>query len=79
MPKNNMSVNLIKLDCDHKLATMKIAFVFIFFAAGFGFNVHATMPVVAIHDSELTRALETMPATGLTPTGSGTTGSGLSR
>ena len=33
-----------------------------------------TQPVVAIHDSELTRALETMPATGATPTGAGYTG-----
>ena len=33
-----------------------------------------TQPIVAIHDSELTRALETMPASGATPTGSGTTG-----
>src|ERR1700733_8641566 len=33
-----------------------------------------TQPMVAIHDSELTRALETMPASGATPTGSGTTG-----
>ena len=37
-------------------------------------TTHATLPVVAIHDSELTRALETMPATGSTPTGPGTTG-----
>ncbi len=35
--------------------------------------VHATQPVVAIHDSELTRALESMPAAGATPTGAGTT------
>jgi len=34
-------------------------------------TAHATLPVVAIHDSELTRALETMPATGSTPTGPG--------
>jgi len=34
----------------------------------------ATQPVVAVHDSELTRALESTPATGATPTGSGTTG-----
>jgi hypothetical protein len=33
-----------------------------------------TLPTVAIHDSELTRALETMPASGSTPTGSGATG-----
>src|SRR5512140_485094 len=32
-----------------------------------------TQPVVAIHDSELTRALETMPATNATPRGAGTT------
>ena len=31
-------------------------------------------PVVAIQDSELTRALETMPASGATPTGAGYTG-----
>jgi hypothetical protein len=33
-----------------------------------------TQPLVAIHDSELTRALESMPASGATPTGPGTTG-----
>ena len=32
-----------------------------------------TQPIVAIHDSELTRALENMPATDSTPTGPGTT------
>jgi hypothetical protein len=32
------------------------------------------VPVVAIHDSEFTRALQNMPATGATPTGAGTTG-----
>jgi hypothetical protein len=31
-------------------------------------------PMVAIHDSELTRALESIPASGATPTGPGTTG-----
>ena len=31
-------------------------------------------PVVAVHDSELTRALETMPAVAPTPIGPGTTG-----
>lgn len=30
-----------------------------------------TLPIVAIHDSELTRALASMPATGSTPTGPG--------
>jgi hypothetical protein len=33
-----------------------------------------TLPLVAIHDSEYTRALEQMPATGATPTGAGFTG-----
>ncbi len=33
-----------------------------------------TQPLVAIHDSELTRALESMPAVSPTPTGAGTTG-----
>jgi hypothetical protein len=37
-------------------------------------QAQAALPLVAIHDSELTRALETMPATGATPTGPGTTG-----
>jgi hypothetical protein len=35
---------------------------------------HAGGPVVAIHDSELTRALETLNASAPTPAGSGTTG-----
>ena len=34
----------------------------------------AAQPVVAIHVSELTQALETMPAVPPTPTGPGTTG-----
>ena len=34
----------------------------------------AQQPVVAIHISELTQALETMPAVAPTPSGSGTTG-----
>jgi hypothetical protein len=38
-----------------------------------GGGVPSRLPVVAIHDSELTRALETMPASGATPTGLGTT------
>src|SRR5262245_26237006 len=37
-------------------------------------DVQRPQPAVAIHDSELTRALETMPASVATPTGSGTTG-----
>jgi len=37
-------------------------------------SAQAAEPVVAIHDSELTRALDSMPATGTTPSGTGTTG-----
>jgi Putative Ig domain len=37
-------------------------------------NGQDTQPLVAIHDSELTRALESIPASGTTPTGPGTTG-----
>jgi hypothetical protein len=37
-------------------------------------QAQAAVPIVAIHDSELTRALETMPANGATPAGPGTTG-----
>src|SRR5437762_820297 len=33
-----------------------------------------TLPLVAIHDSELTRSLETVAATPPTPSGAGTTG-----
>ena len=36
-------------------------------------HAQGTQPVVAIHDSELTRALESMPASGATPNGAGTT------
>src|SRR4029077_19477601 len=43
------------------------------FSAGISFG-QSTQPLVAIHDSELTRALETMAALGATPTGAGTTG-----
>src|SRR5438876_7328903 len=37
-------------------------------------NAQETQPIVAIHDSELTRALESIPATAPTPSGPGTTG-----
>ena len=36
--------------------------------------VHGTQPLVAIHDSECTRALENQNASGATPTGANTTG-----
>src|SRR5689334_20513990 len=37
-------------------------------------QTQGTQPLVAIHDSELTRALESIPATSPTPAGPGTTG-----
>src|SRR5689334_7672723 len=37
-------------------------------------KAQAAQPLVAIHDSELTRALETRPAAAPTPLGPGTTG-----
>jgi len=37
-------------------------------------RAQGTQPLVAVHDSELTRALEAMPATNGTPSGPGTTG-----
>src|SRR5882762_8544835 len=37
-------------------------------------NGQVTQPIVAIHDSELTRALESINASNATPTGPGTTG-----
>jgi hypothetical protein len=43
-------------------------------SASRGFGQQSTLPLVAIHDSEFTRALETMPASGGTPTGPGSTG-----
>jgi hypothetical protein len=53
------------------------ALIIVSFCAAFLVRVaqgQGTQPIVAIHDSELTRALESMPASGLTPQGSGTTG-----
>ena len=38
------------------------------------FAARASLPMVGIHDSELTRTLETLPASATTPTGAGTTG-----
>ena len=48
------------------------ALICIFSVAG-AIEAQVTQPIVAIHDSELTRALETMPAVAPTPTGPGTT------
>ncbi len=57
-----------------RFCTMKTLVTVCFCILGVMSAAHATLPVVAIHDSELTRALQTMPATGSTPTGPGTTG-----
>lgn len=45
-----------------------------FVLGGANLSAQNMQPVVAIHDSELTRALQTQPATGATPVGAGTTG-----
>jgi len=51
-----------------------VAAVFLCLACAGGLaQGQGTQPVVAIQDSEFTRALETMPASGATPTGTGTT------
>jgi VCBS repeat-containing protein len=42
--------------------------------AGVRLSAATTQPLVAVHDSEYTRALATMPATSGVPTGTGTTG-----
>ena len=53
----------------------RTGFVLILLLLGWPGRVRATQPVVAIHDSELTRALATLTATNTsTPTGPGTTG-----
>jgi len=51
-----------------------IKFMAVFIAVLASFTVQAALPLVAIHDSELTRALETLPASATTPHGDGTTG-----
>ena len=52
-----------------------VAQVFLaFFAALITLSLPAAQPVVAIHDSELTRAFETTPATNGTPNNASTTG-----
>ena len=66
----------------HKYLGVKMGFLWVkiltigFFCAFSwvcGVNGQGTQPLVAIHDSEYTRALESMPASGATPTGVGTT------
>src|ERR1051326_4322321 len=54
-----------------KAVVIAVSCVVCFALAG---NGQDTQPLVAIHDSELTRALEGMPASGATPTGPGMTG-----
>ena len=52
---------------------IKIAVV-IFAALALCTRVQAALPLVAVHDSELTRALASLPASATTPRGAGTTG-----
>jgi hypothetical protein len=53
---------------------MRVLFATIFCAASLAAFGQGMQPQVAIHDSELTRALESIPASSPTPTGPGTTG-----
>jgi len=53
---------------------MKALAAFLLWIIGTVPSVLGEAPVVAIHDSELTRALESIPASGPTPVGLGTTG-----
>ncbi len=50
-----------------------LAFSLAFVSAALQVRAQGTQPLVAVHDSELTRAFETMPSTPDTPTGFGTT------
>src|SRR5689334_13255702 len=54
--------------------TMRIIVVAIAVISPLSGPAQEIRPLVAIHDSELTRALETIPATAPTPSGPGTTG-----
>ena len=56
---------------EHSMRKMMLAACLL---VSFTLSASAAEPVVAIHVSELTQALETMPASGATPTGAGTTG-----
>src|SRR5579871_4373370 len=47
---------------------------YLFFSGAVSTWAQTTQPIVAVHDSELTRALETMTASNGTPSGAGTTG-----
>ena len=54
-------------------ATLAAALLGLLYCLAMPVQGQGTQPIVAIHDSELTRALETMTASGATPTGPGTT------
>src|SRR5581483_6820752 len=60
--------------CKFRWLDLALTAFFCLTAGTFSIQAQGTQPLVAIHDSELTRALETMPATNGTPSGPGTTG-----
>ena|ERR1035438_4505361 len=74
MPNKSCLSTLTKQSVCFEPMMIKLALLILFCAGCLLTTAQATLPMVAIHDSELTRALETMSATGLTPTGPGTTG-----
>jgi hypothetical protein len=57
-----------------RLVTLTVACLGVLYCPAIPARGQGTQPIVAVHDSELTRALESMPASGATPTGPGTTG-----
>ena len=57
-----------------RLVTLTVACLGVLYCPAIAARGQGTQPIVAVHDSELTRALESMPASGATPTGPGTTG-----
>ena len=57
-----------------RLVTLTVACLGVLYCPAIPVRGQGTQPIVAVHDSELTRALESMPASGATPTGPGTTG-----
>ncbi len=75
---NSMVLPSKQLECASDNSTARyfalVCSVLIYLVAGFSVFGGDTQPIVAVHDSEYTRALENLNASGPTPTGAGTTG-----
>jgi hypothetical protein len=61
----------LRIDRPMRVLTLLVTVISI---SGFRARAQLPLPTVAIHDSELTRALESLPAVPPTPSGAGTTG-----